>query len=344
MYTPDRIFFEKEALNFPLGKKLLERFRREGKAVKYTSSHNRITALPGDTPAQKFVEAKRTLVVGVRRTLNFAGCKPSAHYQLPLATGCPGQCQYCYLYTTLGPRPYLRLYVNIEEILERADRYISNRLPEETVFEGSATSDPLSIEQYSGSLARTIEFFSRREKGFFRFATKQTNVESLLKIKHNGKTKVRFSINTPKIVAEYERGVPAPGKRIRAALEMKSAGYPVGFLLAPVFIYKGWEKEYMDLLREIASLWKTVPSPEKNNDLITFEIIAHRFTARGKKNILSLFPGSSLPLEEKKRRFKYGQFGYGKYLYTPDIYKKLEELFIPAVSDLFPGGKVEYIV
>lgn len=344
MYTPDRIFFEKDALKYPLGKKLLNRFHREGKAVKYTSSHNRVTALPGDTPAKRFVEAKKTLVVGVRRTLNFAGCKPSAHYQLPLATGCPGQCQYCYLHTTLGPRPYLRLYANLEEILEKTDQYISNRLPEETVFEGSATSDPLSIEQYSGSLAKTIEFFSHREKGFFRFATKQTNVESLLLIEHNRRTKARFSINTSKIVDEYEKGVPAVTKRIRAALEMKKAGYPVGFLLAPVFIYEGWEKEYTDLLREIASLWQTVPSPEKNNDIITFEIIAHRFTARGKKNILSIFPGSSLPLEEKERRFKYGQFGYGKYLYTPDIYEKLKELFIPAVSNLFPGGKIEYIV
>ncbi len=343
MYIPDRIFFEKEALDYPLGKKLLDRFQREGKAVKYTSSHNRVKVLPGDTPARRFLEAKKTLVIGVRRTLNFAGCRPSAHYQLPLATGCPGLCQYCYLHTTLGPRPYLRLYVNVEDILEKAGQYIQNRLPEETFFEGSATSDPLAVEEYSGSLARAIKFFSTTEKGFFRFATKQTNVESLLKIKHNGKTHARFSINVSSIVLSYEAGVPKVKERIRAALEMKKAGYPVGFLLAPVFIFEGWEKEYLNLLEEIASLWKTVPFPEENKDT-TFEIIAHRFTARGKKNILSIFPHSSLPLEEKERKYKYGQFGYGKYLYPPGIYQKIKDLFIPAVSGLFDGGKVEYIV
>ena len=343
MYIPDNIFFEKEALEYPLGQKLLDRFQREGKAVKYISSHNRLKISPGDTPSRRFLKAKRTLVIGVRRTLNFAGCRPSAHYQLPLATGCPGLCQYCYLHTTLGPRPYLRLYVNVEEILEKAGEYIQNRLPAETFFEGSATSDPLALEEYSGSLARAIIFFSTMEKGFFRFATKQANVTSLLKIKHNGKTHARFSINVSRIVLSYEAGVPEVKERIRAALEMKKAGYPVGFLLAPVFIFEGWEKEYLDLLEEIASLWKTVPFPKESKDT-TFEIIAHRFTARGKKNILSIFPYSSLPLEENERKYKYGQFGYGKYLYPPGIYQRIKDLFIPAVSELFPQGKVEYIV
>ncbi len=343
MYIPHRIFFEKDALEYSLGKKLIDRFQREGKAVKYTSSHNRVTLLPGDTPPKRFLEAKRTLVVGVRRTLTFAGCKPSAHYQLPLTTGCPGLCQYCYLHTTLGPRPYMRLYVNVNEILEQAAQYIQSRLPEETYFEGSATSDPLALEHYSGSLARTINFFSGMEKGFFRFATKQTYVKNLLKVKHNGKTQVRFSINTPKIVQDYEGGVPQVKERIRAALAMKKAGYPVGFLIAPVFIYEGWEKEYLNLLEEISSLWKANSSPGENNDT-TFEIIAHRFTARAKKNILSVFPHSSLPLEEKERKFKYGQFGYGKYLYSPDIYQQMKELFLPTVPRLFPGGEVSYIV
>jgi spore photoproduct lyase len=32
----------------------------------------------------------------------------------------PGMCEYCYLATTLGRRPYLRVYVNIDDVLAKA--------------------------------------------------------------------------------------------------------------------------------------------------------------------------------------------------------------------------------
>lgn len=48
---------------------------------------------------------------------------------------------------------------------------------------------------------------------------------------------------------------------------------------------------------------------------ITFEFITHRFTKRAKNNIMELFADTELPLDETVRQFKFGQFGYGKYLY-----------------------------
>ena len=83
-------------------------------------------------------------------------------------------CEYCYLATTLGRRPYLRVYVNIEEILAQAAAYISVRSPEITLFEGAATSDPVPTEYLTGLLRRTIEFFARQQYGMFRFVTNMT--------------------------------------------------------------------------------------------------------------------------------------------------------------------------
>ena len=121
---------------------------------------------------EAYREAKRTLVVGVRKKVNFASCKPSAHYQLPLNTSCPGMCEYCYLATTLGKRPYLRVYVNIEEILAKAGDYMTQRAPEITVFEGAATSDPIPTEYLTGLLYKTIEFFWRPTAGPLSFRDK----------------------------------------------------------------------------------------------------------------------------------------------------------------------------
>lgn len=91
-FIPKRVFFEKDALKYPLGEELWGRFRGEGIPVTVIGSHNRVTGIPGNTPQEAYLEAKLTFVVGVRRTLNFETCKPSAHYQLPLCTSCIGKC------------------------------------------------------------------------------------------------------------------------------------------------------------------------------------------------------------------------------------------------------------
>ena len=165
-FTPKRVIFEPSALEYPLGKKLYDHFQKLGVEIQTTTSHNRVTGIPGKTPKEKYVQAKQSLVVGVRRTLKFSPCRPSAHYQLPLATSCPGLCEYCYLQTTLGPKPYLRVYVNIEEILQQAEKYLAERAPEITIFEGAATSDPVPVEYLTGSLKAAL---SSLPKQIYRF-------------------------------------------------------------------------------------------------------------------------------------------------------------------------------
>src|SRR5690606_13926588 len=88
--------------------------------------------IPGEDIYNFYREGKDTLVVGIRKGTKFQSCKPSAHYQLPLFSGCIGQCEYCYLNTNLGDKPYMRVNVNVDEILDNAQKYIDQRLPEIT--------------------------------------------------------------------------------------------------------------------------------------------------------------------------------------------------------------------
>jgi spore photoproduct lyase len=114
-FEPDLVFFEPDSLNYPLGQELMKRFKEKGIPIKMTTSHNRVTGIPGDTPTEAYRNAKRTMVVGVRKTLTFDTSKPSAEYAIPLSTGCMGHCHYCYLQTTLGAKPYIRVYVNTDD-------------------------------------------------------------------------------------------------------------------------------------------------------------------------------------------------------------------------------------
>ncbi len=336
-FVPVRAYFEKEALEYPVGKEILDKLKVQGVEIKYTGSHNRVTGIPADTPQMGYREAKRTLVVGVRKSKDFETCKPSAHYQLPLVTSCPGMCEYCYLNTTLGKKPYIRVYVNIDEILAKVQTYINERKPEVTVFEGAATSDPLPVEYLTGALRRTIQFFGHQEYGRFRFVTKFTDVDELLTLEHNGHTRVRFSINSDRVITSFERNTPGLAERLRAAGKVAEAGYPLGFIVAPIILYKGWEKGYEDLFAE---LHRQVGSRAD----ISFEFITHRFTKRAKSNIMELFPQSKLPMDENERQFKFGQFGYGKYVYPKEQMLLVKNFMENHVQKLFPQATVNYFV
>lgn len=338
-YMPQRAYFEPKALDYPLGKQLYEKLQKMNIAIAFTSSHNRVIGIPAKTPQESYAQAKKTLVVGVRKSLDFATCKPSAHYQLPLTTSCPGMCEYCYLATTLGKKPYLRLYVNIDDILNRAKQYIDDRAPEITVFEGAATSDPIPTEYLSGILLRVIEFFGKQPLAKFRFVTKFTDIDSLLEAKHGGHTRFRFSLNAPSVVRRFEHMTPGTSERIVAAAKAAQAGYPIGFIIAPIFIFPDWQKEYEALFRELSD---SLSSEQKQD--ATFECITHRFTKRAKNQIIELFPQSALPLDESERVFKYGQFGYGKYIYTKEMMAQVRTEITALLTRYFASSKIEYFI
>ncbi len=339
-FAPKRVFFERDALDYPMGKKMMDIFsKRTDIELHLLRSHNRVTGIPGSTPEKAYEEGKNTLVVGVRKTLKFETCKPSAHYQLPLVTGCMGKCEYCYLNTRFGKKPYIRIYVNIDEILRSAAGYIVQRKPDITVFEGAATSDPVPVEPYTGALADTIGFFAGQESGRFRFVTKYTDIDSLLDIHHNNRTTVRFSINAGPVIKEYEHFTPSLNRRIEAARKIALAGYPLGFIIGPVILFDRWEERYADMINELQN--QLVDAGSRH---IRFEVISHRFTSRAKKTIMEVFPGTTLPMEENERKFKYGQFGYGKYVYPPDAMEEIHTYFTEKLREAFPDCSIDYII
>ncbi|NLI90859.1 MAG: spore photoproduct lyase [Peptococcaceae bacterium] len=341
-FVPRRVLFEERALDYELGRNLVSTFRKMGIETSKIASHNRVTGIPGKTASEAYREGKRTLVIGVRKEKEFQTCKPSAHYQLPIVTGCSGMCEYCYLATNLGKKPYIRIYVNIEEVLGITKQLIQERIPETTLFEGSAVSDPVPVERYTGLLGTTIDFFAREEFARFRFVTKFTDIDGLLGIEHNGHTTIRFSINTQKVIEKYEHATPSADERIAAARKVFESGYPLGFLIAPIMYYPGWEEDYEKLIKDVSQTFRDF-SPEQKGE-ISFELISHRYTNRAKTNILEVFPHTDLSMEEGERKYKYGQFGYGKFIYRPDIMQTMQTSLLSCLNQHLPEARVLYFV
>lgn len=340
MFIPKRILFEKNSLNYEIGQNIYTFFKENKNVEIIQLSNNKIKDnIPGEDIYNFYREGKKTLVVGIKKGMKFQSCKPSAHYQLPLISGCIGQCQYCYLNTNLGHKPYMKINVNINDILTQAQKYIEERLPDTTIFEGSATSDPIPIEPYANSLKHTIEFFSNSQSGKFRFVTKYTDVDTLLSINHSGNTEIRFTLNTDKVINHYENKTASLEKRLEACKKVILAEYPTGFIIAPVFLYDNWKQDYRNLLLGLKS---NLP----NNILhpITFEVISHRYTQRAKNIILDVFPDTALPMNNEERAYKYGQFGYGKYVYTKQDIAEIKDFFITEIDSIFENKIIKYII
>ncbi|API93646.1 spore photoproduct lyase [Virgibacillus pantothenticus] len=336
-FVPQLVYVEPKALEYPLGKELITKFENMGIEIRKTTSHNQIRNLPGDNHFQRYRVAKSTLVVGLRKTLKFDTSKPSAEYAIPFATGCMGHCHYCYLQTTMGSKPYIRTYVNVEEIFEAAEGYMGERAPEITRFEASCTSDIVGVDHLTHTLKRAIEFFGQSEYGQLRFVTKFAHVDHLLDAKHNGRTRFRFSINDDYIIKYFEPGTSRLHERIEAAVKVAEAGYPLGFIVAPIYLHEGWKSGYHEMFEKLKDML-----PEKAKKDMTFELIQHRFTKPAKRVIEKNYPMTKLELDEAKRKYKWGRYGIGKYVYKDEEQADIKATLGGYIEKLFPNAKIEY--
>lgn len=332
-FHPKRILIETEALQYPLGRELEDEFLDEGLEIEYIKSHNRVSPEEKMSPLELFNWAKETLVIGVKKTLRFKSCRPSADYRLVTTTSCPGKCEYCYLSTNLGSAVYPRVYVNLKDILKAVKKHIRKGKGEIVTFEASSSSDPIAVEHLTGSLKEVIKYFATQKLGRLRVVTKFAFVDDLLEIDHGGHTRFRFSINPPWIINNFEHKTSSLEERIEAAAKIQEANYPLGFIIAPLIIYPDWKEGYKRLLTNLAD------KIEDHKD-ITFELIQYRFSTRTKRLIEKRFPNTKLELNKED----YHHQGFGKYIYPEEKERELKSFLKKEIQDRFPKAKVEYFV
>lgn len=338
LFIPERVFFEPSSLKYPLGSKLYRIFSESGTEIHQVSSQSFSRYIPGKSAKEKYSQSKRTLAVTTKKATSLEVCKPSADFQFELMANCPGSCEYCYLQTSQGQKPFLRVFVNLEEIFDTIERHISKEEGRITSFEVASMGDPLSLEHLTGSLAETVEFFGKLENARLRVVTKYSNVDTLSGIRHNGHTRFRFSINSRYVIDHFEHNTASFEERLEAAKKIISAGYPAGFIVAPIMVYEGWREQYADLFDKLKSSVGGLKSIEP----LTFELIQYRFTAVSKKLILERFPNTGLDLDESARALKWGRFGRYKYIYPKEVSSDMKSFITTLINDNFPGSRTEY--
>lgn len=82
MFLPREVFFEKEAENYELGKRLLERYREKGVPCKEIENHNNIEEMR-KKENKEFCNMKQNLIIGIRKTHKFVPNNKISDYLVP---------------------------------------------------------------------------------------------------------------------------------------------------------------------------------------------------------------------------------------------------------------------
>ena len=332
MFKPKAIYYEKDIVNYTLGKELFDKYKDVPKFL--IDSHNNIEEMRKKQNSE-FLNMKRNLIIGTRKTHKFVENHKVSDYLVPYtSSGCTAACMYCYLVCNYNKCAYLRLFVNREEMLEKIIR-ISNKSEKDLTFEIGSNSDLILENTITGNLPWTIENFKNSLKGYLTFPTKFEMVDDILELDHKGKVIVRMSVNPDEIINNVEFGTSRLKGRIEAINKLKEADYKVGILIAPVVMVENWKQLYLDLIKNLSENLSVKVKKE-----VFFEIIFITYSYVHTKINEEAFPNA---INIYNKELMTGR-GRGKYMYKNQYRKDGEAFFRENLKKFFPNNEIIYIV
>ena len=332
MFKPRTIYYEKEILEYPLGKQLMKQYEDVNKIE--IENHNNIEEMR-KKQNKEFPEMKRNLIIGIRKTHKFVENHKTSDYLVPYtSSGCTASCMYCYLVCNYNKCAYLRLFVNRKQMLEKIIK-TANSSEKELTFEIGSNSDLILENTITNNLPWTIENFKNSKKGHLTFPTKFDMVDDILPLDHKGKVTIRISVNPEEIINKVEFGTSRLAGRIEAINKLKEAGYKIGILIAPVILVDNWKEIYSKLIKKLDS-----ELSEKVKKDTFFEIIFMTYSYVHTKINEEAFPNA---INLYNKEIMTGR-GRGKYMYKNDIRKESEIFLREQMNKYFPNNKIEYIV
>ena len=333
MFKPKLVYYEPNAENYKLGKKLLDKYREEGVKLIPIENHNNIEELRKN-PNSEFANMKQNIIIGVRKTHKFVPNHKVSDFLVPYtSSGCIAMCMYCYLVCNYNKCSYLRIFVNREEMLDKIIK-VANQSEKELTFEIGSNSDLILENTITHNLEWTIENFNA-EKGYLTFPTKFDMVEPLLNLKNKEKVIVRMSMNPEEIINRVEFGTSRLNERIKAINKLKEAGYKVGILIAPIILVDNWEELYEELIKRLSEEL----SKEIKNEAV-FELIFMTYSYVHKMINKEVFPNAINLFNPEIMTGK----GRGKYMYKKETREKGEEFLRKTMKKYLPNVEILYIV
>ena len=332
MFKPKFIYYEKEILDYPLGKELMDKYKDTQKIE--IENHNNIEEMR-IKQNKEFMNMKQNLIIGVRKTHKFVENHKTSDFLVPYtSSGCTAACMYCYLVCNYNKCAYLRLFVNREQMLDKIIK-TAEKSEKELTLEIGSNSDLVLENTITDNLVWTIENFKNSKKGYLTFPTKFDMVDPILNLDHQGKVIVRMSVNPEEIINRVEFGTSRLKGRIDAINKLKEAGYKIGILIAPVIMVENWKEKYLELIKILSE-----NLTEKVKKDVFFEIIFMTYSYVHTKINEEAFP-NAINLYDKEKMMVRGR---GKYRYKNELVEEGKEYLKQQMEKYFPNNEIMYMV
>jgi len=175
-------------------------------------------------------------------------------HELKWATGCPYNCDWCYLKGTMRfrawKRPDRRVVPKFKERsrIEKAVKSFINCSKRPEVLNTGELGDSLMQEAIKEPFSEFIMPFFEGTPHRVLFLSKGTNVKNFLKHQWQKHAILSWSINAMNVAEKFEKLAPNPLCRIEAARKVYEAGYEVRFRLDPMVPILGWEGKYKQII------------------------------------------------------------------------------------------------
>ena len=238
---------------------------------------------------------KQTLFLTRNRGPFVRDCPGTRNYRccgyriLHIGTYCTMDCAYCILQSYFHP-PLLQFFVNWEELALQLDAFFQQ--PGIKRIGTGEFTDSLIWQQWTDIGGWLVERFAGQQGAVLELKTKTTAVEALANRRHNRKTIVSWSLNTPRVIAAEERGTASLKARLASARRCEQWGYPLAFHFDPMVIYDGCHREYREVVDE---LFRSVSA----ENVVWISLGTFRYMPALKRIIEERFPRS---------RIIYGEF------------------------------------
>ena len=203
-----------------------------------------------------FGTAKRKLYLTRHKGEFFKKCPGSDgqvccnYFVINFASNCPMDCSYCYLQEYLADNSSLRVFGNVNDLIDEADRTLSRHRGVFFRIGTGEITDSLALEPYTGMVAELIPYFARQPNVLLELKTKSDCVDGLLDLDPKGRVVVAWSMNPQCVIDQDEHNTATLDERLRAARRCQDAGYRLGFHFDPMIEYPGWETDYQNMLEQ----------------------------------------------------------------------------------------------
>ena len=203
---------------------------------------------------------------------------------LATVSNCPYECSYCFLQNYLTDST-LSVVGEVDAMVSEVSEKISLepwRIQRIGTWE---LGDSLALEDIVSNTALLVEKIATLPNVLLELRTKSDQVESLLKVDHQQKTVVSWTMNPQAVVKREEYRTASVAERIAAMKKVADAGYLLAIHFDPMIYYPEWKQGYSELLEQIFAV---IPQEQ----ITWFSIGSLRFNPEMKKVMESNYPGS----------------------------------------------------